>query len=119
MVPALFCKTAACLDPFVYAITNQKFRDELGNVFPIFKPSEKPKKKKKEDISSESRKIESSVAVIKRNDSEEGVEEVRFFQFPIKAIQLLVQINHVFNPRQSLNCLFFYRTLNKYFQLSF
>lgn len=26
MVPALFCKTAACLDPFVYALSHPRFK---------------------------------------------------------------------------------------------
>ncbi|XP_022114135.2 opsin, ultraviolet-sensitive [Pieris rapae] len=29
MIPALFCKTAACIDPFIYIITHPKFRKEL------------------------------------------------------------------------------------------
>ncbi|EEB19925.1 class A rhodopsin-like G-protein coupled receptor GPRop3, putative [Pediculus humanus corporis] len=29
MIPALFCKTASCIDPFVYAATNRRFRNEL------------------------------------------------------------------------------------------
>lgn len=29
MIPALFCKTASCIDPFLYALTNQRFRNEL------------------------------------------------------------------------------------------
>lgn len=80
MVPAMFCKTAACLDPFVYAITNQKFREELGNLFPMFKVNEKPKKKK-DEVTSEMRKEISSIGAIKRNESEDGVEEVRFISF--------------------------------------
>lgn len=31
MIPALFCKTASCVDPFVYAVTNHRFRNELKN----------------------------------------------------------------------------------------
>lgn len=29
MIPALFCKLASCLDPYVYAISNSRFRKEL------------------------------------------------------------------------------------------
>ncbi|XP_028171610.1 opsin, ultraviolet-sensitive-like [Ostrinia furnacalis] len=29
MVPALFCKTAACINPFIYIITHPKFRNEF------------------------------------------------------------------------------------------
>ncbi|KAK4290230.1 hypothetical protein Pmani_036857 [Petrolisthes manimaculis] len=29
MVPALFCKTAACLDPFVYALSHPRFKKEI------------------------------------------------------------------------------------------
>ncbi|KAF5285417.1 hypothetical protein FQA39_LY16671 [Lamprigera yunnana] len=33
MIPALFCKTASCIDPFVYAITNPKFKYEAKRCF--------------------------------------------------------------------------------------
>ncbi|CAG9133100.1 unnamed protein product [Plutella xylostella] len=33
MIPALFCKTAACINPFVYIITHPKFRKEIKNLF--------------------------------------------------------------------------------------
>nr|BAQ54697.1 opsin, rhodopsin-7 like [Sympetrum frequens] len=33
MVPALFCKMASCIDPFVYAITHPRFRKELARRF--------------------------------------------------------------------------------------
>ncbi|KAF5282087.1 hypothetical protein FQR65_LT14405 [Abscondita terminalis] len=33
MIPALFCKTASCIDPFVYAITNPKFKYEVKKCF--------------------------------------------------------------------------------------
>lgn len=29
MIPALFCKSAACCDPFIYALTHPKFKSEL------------------------------------------------------------------------------------------
>lgn len=29
MIPALFCKTAACINPFIYIITHPKFRKEF------------------------------------------------------------------------------------------
>uniref|UniRef100_A0AAU8BC23 Opsin n=1 Tax=Conopomorpha sinensis TaxID=940481 RepID=A0AAU8BC23_9NEOP len=31
MIPALFCKTAACINPFVYIMTHPKFRKEVRN----------------------------------------------------------------------------------------
>ncbi|GLH11796.1 Opsin Rh3, partial [Gryllus bimaculatus] len=33
MVPALFCKTASCIDPFVYAVTHPRFRKELRSLW--------------------------------------------------------------------------------------
>ncbi|KAK4881994.1 hypothetical protein RN001_005313 [Aquatica leii] len=33
MIPALFCKTASCIDPFIYAITNPKFKYEVKKCF--------------------------------------------------------------------------------------
>lgn len=75
MIPALFAKSAACLDPFVYAITNQKFREELGNVFPIFKSKGKNKNNKMKNLD---KKEDKSISVIGRNESEDGVEEVRY-----------------------------------------
>ncbi|XP_013138793.1 PREDICTED: opsin, ultraviolet-sensitive-like isoform X1 [Papilio polytes] len=32
MIPALFCKTAACINPFIYIITHPKFRKELQKI---------------------------------------------------------------------------------------
>lgn len=32
MLPALFCKTASCLDPYVYAVTHPRFRRELAKL---------------------------------------------------------------------------------------
>nr|BAQ54939.1 opsin, rhodopsin-7 like [Indolestes peregrinus] len=34
MIPALFCKMASCIDPFMYAITHPRFRRELTRRFP-------------------------------------------------------------------------------------
>ncbi|XP_059485493.1 opsin, blue-sensitive-like [Neocloeon triangulifer] len=34
MVPAVFSKTVACLDPWVYAISHPKFREHIHNKFP-------------------------------------------------------------------------------------
>lgn len=31
MIPALFCKTASCVDPFIYAILHPRYRKELNN----------------------------------------------------------------------------------------
>lgn len=39
MVPALFCKSASCLDPYIYTLSNSRFKNELCN---IFKPARKP-----------------------------------------------------------------------------
>lgn len=33
MLPALFCKAAACFDPYVYAVTHSRFRMELSRIF--------------------------------------------------------------------------------------
>lgn len=33
MIPALFCKTASCADPFVYAFTHQRFKTEIMKLF--------------------------------------------------------------------------------------
>lgn len=33
MIPALFCKTSACLDPFVYAFSHPKFKAEICQIF--------------------------------------------------------------------------------------
>ncbi|KAF2885510.1 hypothetical protein ILUMI_20660 [Ignelater luminosus] len=33
MIPALFCKSASCIDPFVYAITNSKFKSEAYKLY--------------------------------------------------------------------------------------
>lgn len=33
MVPALFCKTAACINPFIYIITHPKFKKELQKLW--------------------------------------------------------------------------------------
>lgn len=33
MLPAIFCKTAACIDPYVYAVTHPRFRLEFGKMF--------------------------------------------------------------------------------------
>ncbi|KAI8120873.1 ultraviolet-sensitive, Opsin [Lucilia cuprina] len=38
MVPALFCKTAACLNPFLYTISHKRFRNELQRLFCKRKP---------------------------------------------------------------------------------
>ncbi|KAI8424366.1 hypothetical protein MSG28_002894 [Choristoneura fumiferana] len=32
MIPALFCKTAACINPFIYIITHPKFRKEFSKL---------------------------------------------------------------------------------------
>ena len=33
MVPAILCKVAACVDPYVYAVTHPRFRLEFGKMF--------------------------------------------------------------------------------------
>lgn len=32
MIPALFCKSASCIDPFVYAFTHPRFKNELRRI---------------------------------------------------------------------------------------
>ncbi|XP_071520529.1 uncharacterized protein [Panulirus ornatus] len=39
MIPALFCKTAACLDPYVYALSHPRFKNELNKRFLRCRPS--------------------------------------------------------------------------------
>lgn len=43
MIPALFCKTAACLNPFLYTISHKRFRNEFQRLFcnrqPIYRYS--------------------------------------------------------------------------------
>lgn len=38
MIPALFCKTAACFNPFLYTISHKRFRNELQRLFFKRKP---------------------------------------------------------------------------------
>lgn len=33
MIPSLFCKTSACIDPYIYAVTHRRFRLEFGKMF--------------------------------------------------------------------------------------
>ncbi|KAJ6643343.1 Opsin, ultraviolet-sensitive [Pseudolycoriella hygida] len=33
MIPAVFCKASACIDPYVYSISHPRFRNELGRLF--------------------------------------------------------------------------------------
>ncbi|XP_055846890.1 opsin, ultraviolet-sensitive [Episyrphus balteatus] len=33
MIPAIFCKTSACIDPYIYAITHPRFRMEFRRMF--------------------------------------------------------------------------------------
>lgn len=33
MIPALFCKSASCIDPYVYAVTHPRFRREIRKLF--------------------------------------------------------------------------------------
>ncbi|KAL3280340.1 hypothetical protein HHI36_017829 [Cryptolaemus montrouzieri] len=54
MIPAMFCKTASCLDPFIYALSHTKFKRELrillfGSQKEKRKPI-KPTRKKKSSI---------------------------------------------------------------------
>ncbi|XP_017772288.1 PREDICTED: opsin, blue-sensitive-like [Nicrophorus vespilloides] len=39
MIPALFCKTVSCIDPYVYALTHPKFKAELRALFCRRRPS--------------------------------------------------------------------------------
>ncbi|KAG7154882.1 Opsin Rh5-like [Homarus americanus] len=38
MIPALFCKTAACLDPYVYALSHPRFKNELRKRMLLCRP---------------------------------------------------------------------------------
>ncbi|CAN7993754.1 unnamed protein product, partial [Ixodes hexagonus] len=42
MVPAVFCKSAAVLDPFVYGLSHPSFRQELALVLPYLKQRPRP-----------------------------------------------------------------------------
>lgn len=33
MIPALFCKSASCIDPYIYAVTHPRFRREIRKLF--------------------------------------------------------------------------------------
>lgn len=33
MIPALFCKTASCMDPYIYAVTHSRFKAEIKTLF--------------------------------------------------------------------------------------
>ena len=33
MIPAIMAKTAACIDPYFYAVTHPRFRSELNKLF--------------------------------------------------------------------------------------
>lgn len=33
MIPAVFCKASACIDPYVYSISHPRFRKEFGRLF--------------------------------------------------------------------------------------
>lgn len=41
MVPALFCKTTSAIDPYVYAISHPKFREELWKLLGVTKKKKK------------------------------------------------------------------------------
>ncbi|KAL5240938.1 hypothetical protein ACI65C_008348 [Semiaphis heraclei] len=42
MIPAIFCKTVACFDPYVYAISHPRYRLELSKRVPCLGINEKP-----------------------------------------------------------------------------
>ncbi|XP_050442474.1 opsin, ultraviolet-sensitive-like [Adelges cooleyi] len=74
MIPALFCKTAACVDPWVYAITHPKFKKELIKLF-----SKKKNRKLERDYGMKKGAENSCSARGFRNQSsteEDEVEEV-------------------------------------------
>jgi hypothetical protein len=50
-IPALFCKTASCIDPFIYAINHPRFQRELRNKFQICYPLAKAKRRSSNDVS--------------------------------------------------------------------
>lgn len=85
MIPALFCKTASCVDPFVYAVTNQKFKEELKVIFC----------KRRIDRENTTKKVWSTniskQATVQRElNSEEDVEEVMIMiELPSRSKTLL------------------------------
>ncbi|KAF4524342.1 Short wavelentgh sensitive B opsin 2 [Ephemera danica] len=54
MIPAIFCKTIACVDPWIYAISHPKFREQMSKRFPWLISEEKPKVKSNNDTASQS-----------------------------------------------------------------
>ncbi|CAN7991926.1 unnamed protein product [Ixodes pacificus] len=42
MAPAMFCKSAAVLDPFVYGLSHPSFRGELAIMLPCLRPRQRP-----------------------------------------------------------------------------
>ncbi|EEC06793.1 rod opsin, putative [Ixodes scapularis] len=42
MAPAMFCKSAAVLDPFVYGLSHPSFRRELAIMLPCLRPRQRP-----------------------------------------------------------------------------
>nr|CAD7393856.1 unnamed protein product [Timema cristinae]CAD7428594.1 unnamed protein product [Timema monikensis] len=82
MVPALFCKTASCIDPFVYAVTHPRFRKELLTLLCGHKKRRKKKvkrihaKKKSHTVSSTHQKGGKPHTAFHSDSSEIDVEEM-------------------------------------------
>nr|CAD7257746.1 unnamed protein product [Timema shepardi] len=82
MVPALFCKTASCIDPFVYAVTHPRFRKELLTLLCGHKKRRKKKvkrihaKKKCHTVSSTHQKGGKPHTAFHSDSSEIDVEEM-------------------------------------------
>nr|BAQ54908.1 opsin, rhodopsin-7 like [Ischnura asiatica] len=76
MIPALFCKMASCVDPFVYAITHPRFRKEFARRFPFCGGSGALRKGSAEKIArkiSMKRRETSKDKRKKHGDKEEGM----------------------------------------------
>ncbi|CAG9769354.1 unnamed protein product [Ceutorhynchus assimilis] len=76
MIPALFAKTTSAIDPFVYAMSHPKFREELWKVLKIFKKKKNPKNNRK--VWSTEPTFDTSITFASRAssyDDDDGVEE--------------------------------------------
>lgn len=74
MIPALFCKTASAIDPYVYALSHPKFKEEL---FAMFKRSKTKTPSKITTISKRPKKI-----AVEVNDEISEVENIELISIP-------------------------------------
>ncbi|VVD02889.1 unnamed protein product [Leptidea sinapis] len=77
MIPALFCKTAACIDPFIYIITHPKFRKEFQKM--LFRDKSR---RMRETFKSNVYYTETSKMQVTKELSETDVEEIEMKDIP-------------------------------------